>query len=296
MISRLFGRKEPERKGSDFVIEDDEVVEESAFVSSLRLHLARLIAYAESADVKLQRDVAEKLANEAVKGERQVQIVELGGLKLLIPLTRSVDSEVQRLAAHALANLSVNADNQRLMALDGAIEVLIVLLESGQVQTQRQSAKALANLGVHHDNKRMIAEAGAIPKLVRLTMAGVPTTAKVEAVAALANLAVNDLNEVEIEAADGIRTIVTALQASVEFVESYTGVRDREFNHVEELLAQCTRALRNLSVSPRNKKVMIELGAMPYLQRLLRHSNERIAQQTRKALSNLGHSSGHMGK
>lgn len=52
--------------------------------------------------------VAEKLANEAVKSARQVQIVEFGGLRLLVPLTKSSDEEVQRLAAHALANLSVN--------------------------------------------------------------------------------------------------------------------------------------------------------------------------------------------
>ena len=48
------------------------------------------------------------MANEAVKPARQVQIVELGGLQLLVPLTKSPDVEVQRLAAHALANLSVN--------------------------------------------------------------------------------------------------------------------------------------------------------------------------------------------
>lgn len=40
--------------------------------------------------------------------DRQVQIVELDGLQLLLPLTKSKDTEVQRLAAHALANLSVN--------------------------------------------------------------------------------------------------------------------------------------------------------------------------------------------
>lgn len=40
----------------------------------------------------------------------QVQIVEYGGLKLLVPLTKSKDQEVQRLAAHALANLSVNGE------------------------------------------------------------------------------------------------------------------------------------------------------------------------------------------
>lgn len=41
---------------------------------------------------------------------RQAQIVELGGLKLLLPLTQSKDVEVQRLAVHALANLSVDGE------------------------------------------------------------------------------------------------------------------------------------------------------------------------------------------
>jgi hypothetical protein len=68
-----------------------------------------MIVYAESADLGLQREVAEKLANEAVKPNRQVQIVEYGGLRLLVPLTKSPDPEVQRLAAHALANLSVTS-------------------------------------------------------------------------------------------------------------------------------------------------------------------------------------------
>ena len=96
-------------------------------MKNLRINLSRLIAYAESADgklsslcipwpgcdcfmlsVKLQREVAEMLANEAVKPARQRQIVEYGGLRLLVPLTRSEDTEVQRLAAHCLANISVN--------------------------------------------------------------------------------------------------------------------------------------------------------------------------------------------
>lgn len=71
---------------------------DSAFLKSLQVNLSRLIAYAESADVKLQREVmqlcdktsmpvfcvtvlvsplkqvAEKLANEAVKSNRQVQL------------------------------------------------------------------------------------------------------------------------------------------------------------------------------------------------------------------------------
>ena len=150
--------------------------------------------------------VAEKLANEAVNPKRQVQIVEYGGLRLLVPLTKSTDPDVQRLAAHALANLSVNglqlfilmtmtlifilADNQALMAQEGGIEMLVDLLSSTQELTQRQSAKALANLGVNVDNKRKIAEAGGIPKLVTLAdSAFIPV--RIEAIAALANLAVN---------------------------------------------------------------------------------------------------------
>jgi hypothetical protein len=79
------------------------------YINQLRVNLSRMIVYAESADLGLQREVAEKLANEAVKPNRQVQIVEYGGLRLLVPLTKSSDPEVQRLAAHALANLSVTS-------------------------------------------------------------------------------------------------------------------------------------------------------------------------------------------
>ena len=89
------------------------------YIQQLRVNLSRLIVYAESAEPSLQREVAERLANEAVKPARQQQIVEYGGLKLLVPLTKSSDTEVQRLAAHALANLSVTAENQTLMAREG---------------------------------------------------------------------------------------------------------------------------------------------------------------------------------
>jgi HEAT repeat protein len=76
------------------------------------------------------------------------------------------------------------------MAEEGAIECLILLLESANELTQRQAAKALANLGVSNENKPKIADAGGIPKLVRL--AGISSIGvRIEAVAALANLAVN---------------------------------------------------------------------------------------------------------
>lgn len=79
----LFTKKKSQKK-SDFEIEEDDVDEvDSVFLNSLKVNLSRLIVYAESAEVSLQREVAEKLANEAVNSARQVQIVEYGGLTVL---------------------------------------------------------------------------------------------------------------------------------------------------------------------------------------------------------------------
>lgn len=41
---------------------------DDGFTEALKVNLQRLIMYAQSADVSLQREVAERLANEAVKG------------------------------------------------------------------------------------------------------------------------------------------------------------------------------------------------------------------------------------
>lgn len=287
-------KKESDKKSDDFEIEDP-FPEDSAFLTSLQTNLSRLIAYAESADPALQREVAEKLANEAVNPARQVQIVEYGGLKLLIPLARSSDIEVQRLSAHALANLSVNSDNQKLMAAEGAIEVLVQLLHCTLELTQRQSAKALANLGVNGDNKRLIALAGGIPVLVNLAGKGL-ITVRIEAIAALANLAVNDSNEVEIVQSGGLEGIISGLTLAHETLKSCNhgskssgldAKRERELANIEELGAQCARALRNLSVNPSNKMMIIKMGAIAHLEALVDLPNQRINEQAKRALRNL---------
>jgi len=107
MFSRFFGSSSgsgsgshpPSETKSDFVIEDDEEGDaqknSSAFMENLKLNLSKMIAYAQSADIVLQREVAEMLANEAVNSDRQAQIVEYGGLRLLVPLTRSSDEDVR---------------------------------------------------------------------------------------------------------------------------------------------------------------------------------------------------------
>ncbi len=78
------------------------------------------------------------------------------------------------------------------MATEGAIDMLITLIGSRNELIQRQSAKAVANLGVNSENKRKIALAGGIPKLVALAQSPL-ISIKIEAIAALANLAVNGM-------------------------------------------------------------------------------------------------------
>lgn len=64
------------------------------------------------------------------------------------------------------------------------------MLDSPHPRLQRQSSKALANLGVNGGNKTKICRAGGVPSLIRLA-GSKNTSIAVEAVAALANLAVN---------------------------------------------------------------------------------------------------------
>lgn len=181
------------------------------------------------------------------------------------------------------------------MAREGGIEMLVDLLDSKEPLTQRQAAKALANLGVNPDNKKKIADIGGIPKLVLLCNSKL-VAVKVEAIAAIANLAVNDANELEIVRLNGLEPIVQAAQQSANSLSEHLrnggsfpidAKSNRDMSNLEELGAQCARALRNLSVNPQNKQKVLETDAVVWLKALLSLPNERISQQVKRALRNL---------
>jgi vacuolar protein 8 len=241
-------RQAKPNKNMEFVIEDDGT--ESDFVEEMRINLARLIVYSESADPQLQREVAERLANEAVHADRQVQIVECGGLDLLLPLTRSEDNDVQRLSAHALANLSVNADNQVLMAEQGGIKMMVRLLEAPNELTQRQAAKAIANMSVTVSNKRKVVQEGATPGLVGLLNSD-NLAVQIEGLAALANLAVDHENELEIVRQGGLGPIMSVLRNANSLLLGYGMVGDTVVaEHLGEIQAQGARCLRFVAPNP----------------------------------------------
>jgi hypothetical protein len=263
-------------------------------VEALRGQIARLIAYAEGADTALQKAAAEKLANEAVSAGRQELIVDVGGLDLLRVLLRSTDADVLRLAAHTLANLSALPRNQLRIAEAHLVPPLVALLSSRHASDAvlRQAAKALANVAVAPENKARVLACGSVDPLVALAAPGAAVPVRVEAVAALANLAVDDAAEAAIGARGGIEAVLDAL-ASAD----------------GELAAQAARAIRNLSCDPANKaRVLAMPAALPLLRRLAGlggsgdgsggggggvggfcgASDASVRQQTQRALTNLG--------
>jgi len=172
------------------------------------------------------------------------------------------------------------------MADEGAVEMLLNLLETNNEIIQRQAAKAIANLSVNHDNKLKIGQIGGIAKLVAL--AGSNTLqVKIEAIAALGNLAVNDYNELEIVKQGALGQLASSAMLAAQHLQQARGKRDREMQNWEELAAQCARCLRNLTVNPLNRSQVTASGVVPALKVFGQSHNERIAQQSSKALRNL---------
>jgi vacuolar protein 8 len=246
----------------------------------IRRQLERLTLYAESSDAELQREAAEMLANLAVRPERQEQIVAHGGLRLLMLLTASGNADVQRLAAHAIANLSALPANQGAIArAAGSLEMLLRLVASPIHEVQRQAAKTLANISVIAENMRLIRERGGLLPLVALL--GVPQLkTRTEAIAAIANLAVDDENEAALVAAGALGPITKGLPRAA-FRAAASAPDD------EDLLVQSARALRNLTGTPKHAAALAALGGEALLRNLVASGSDRIKAQAEIALDNL---------
>jgi hypothetical protein len=130
----------------------------------------------------------------------------------------------------------------------------------------------------HAENKRAIARAGGLGPLVALADSD-NTAVQVEAVAAIANLSVDDENEKAIAQVHNALPVILRAAAS-----------ERD----EDLTAQCARALRNLSCCSENVELLKSLGAEQLLAKLAGSStSEKTRAQAQRALSNIA--AGHAG-
>jgi len=92
VFSKMGGASSREQKEVEQV---EQAFDDDSFADAMRLHLQRLIFYARSADTLLQREVAERLANEAVKRERTHAHAAPPGL-ILPTLTRRTPRSLHR--------------------------------------------------------------------------------------------------------------------------------------------------------------------------------------------------------
>ena len=240
------------------------------FSEALRTNLQRLFLYASSSDAGVQREVAERLANEAVLRERQEQIVKLGGLTLLVPLAQSPDVEVQRLATHALANLSALAANQLAIAeVPGGLEALAVLLGSAHAEVQRQAAKTVANISVVPATMKALAARGCLQPLLAMLSSPLPRT-RVEAIAAVSNLAVDDANERMLVQGGALAKVLATLGASPAAFQAPSDA---------DMAVQVARALRNLTAQPEHARQLLGLGGREAMACLMGLRNDNVSQQ-----------------
>jgi hypothetical protein len=283
--------KDQEKDELEFYDDSDE---ESSELSDKQLetHLTRLISYANSASPSLQREVAEKLANEAVNPTRQSQIVKLGGLDLLLPLTLSTDLEVRRLAAHALANLSVDRGNQEVIGDSEEWVTMIISLLTPMVAQSYNSSEDGKKESKSGGERMSSSSTSTADSALAAAQSSAQEAVQRQASKALANLGVNATNKTLISKLGALPPLITLSRhpnasVSVEAVAALANLAVNDSNEEKicelggiepilggvksgnlDLQSQCARALRNLSVNPKNKKTIINLGGIEILKGL----------------------------
>lgn len=135
----------------------------------------------------------------------------------------------------------------------------------------RQATKAVANLAVKPEHKTKIFDRNGLQPLFRLATSA-SIEARIEAVAAIANLAVDNTLEVEIARMGGIEVVTDILRE----------------NTNTELQRQACRAIRNLSVSVRNARELVANDVENVVHKVLDNSSDPTCQrQLEKCLLNL---------
>lgn len=207
--------------------------------------LTELIEWAQSDDVNVQFQAARSLADLAIAEFARDSIRTLGGIPPLIRLLSSDMIEVQRCVVTAIANLALSEENQALFAKEGEV-VLVPLIsiaasvcnEAEEEEMQLNVARALANMAYcNADIEQKLVELGCLSPLMTLCERGSPEV-RLEAVAALANLARHEANQRKIVEHGALLHLVAAMRLPEE----------------EELLKQAARCLANISLNIQNEK------------------------------------------
>mmetsp|Transcript_64599 Transcript_64599/g.154143 ORF Transcript_64599/g.154143 Transcript_64599/m.154143 type:complete len:433 (+) Transcript_64599:279-1577(+) len=277
--------------------------------------LEELIVWAGSADIDERYQAARAFADLSMAVEQRTRMVRVGALPSLLSLLASPSFEVQRCAVVAIANLALVDEIQGQLSEAGAIPLLVALAVVVEADMQLQVARALANVAFcHEENEAQIVYAGALTPLLSMLADCADTETRVEAVAALANLARSAIAQRRIVEEGGLGPLVSAIQeypdeeivkqvlrclANLLLLPANTGaVRDAPV--IETLLAVIRRedassdaqrlsgmALANLAESKEMQGHMVAVGCLGPIDLLLRSGNEDMELQAARCLASL---------
>ncbi|XP_047324089.1 U-box domain-containing protein 1-like [Impatiens glandulifera] len=199
---------------------------------------------------EIQRQAAYELRLLAKTGmENRRIIAEAGAIPFLVTLLNSHDPRIQENAITALLNLSLFDNNKILIMAASAINGIIEVLQSGRSMEARENAAATVySLSMIDDFKATIgAHPKAIMALVCLLTEGT-TSGKRDAATALLNLAVYNVNRVNIVASGAVPLLIDLL------MDDKAGITDEALS-VLSLLLGCSEGLTEI----RKSRVLVPL-------------------------------------
>ncbi|KAA0068085.1 U-box domain-containing protein 9 [Cucumis melo var. makuwa] len=166
----------------------------------------------------------------------------------------NIHTDLQEDLITTLLNLSIHDNNKKLVAeTPYAIPLLMEALRSGTMETRSNAAAALFTLSALDPNKAIIGKAGALKPLIELLDLGHPLSIK-DAASAIFNLCILHENKARAVRDGAVRVLLKKIMSQM---------------HVDELLA----ILAMLSCHQRAIEEIGELGAVPFLLRIIRESS-----------------------
>ena len=239
--------------------------------------LKQLIEWADSTDVEVQFQAAWSFADLAITEEVRDRIRSAGGIAPLVRLLSSHRIEIQKCIISAVANLALCEVNQKLLVDEGVLIPLIAIAktvctrESDDEETKLNIARALANLAYCNEKIEIeTVEQGGLDPLIFLFQHGSEET-RLEAVAALANLARNVSNQRKIVEVGALKELVGVIKSTQQ----------------DNLLEQASRCLANISLNARNQDDLKESGATLALITMLPKANSDVQRLATMALANM---------
>ncbi|XP_071709650.1 U-box domain-containing protein 1-like [Rutidosis leptorrhynchoides] len=198
----------------------------------------------------IQRQAAYELRLLAKTGMDNRRIIsEAGAIPFLVTLLSSRDPRIQENAVTALLNLSIFDNNKVLIVAAGAIDGIVDVLGSGLTMEARENAAAtIFSLSIIDDYKVVIgSRPKAISSLVGLLKDGT-TVGKRDAATALFNLAVHNVNKVNVVLSGAVPLLIDLL------MDDKAGITDDALA-VLSLLLGCSEGLEEI----RKSKVLVSI-------------------------------------